>query len=34
MLLEIGNMISEEKNILGTVSIDELSEGHISGGLE
>ena len=34
MLLEIGTMISDEKNILGIMSIYKFSESDISGGLE
>jgi hypothetical protein len=33
MLLKIGTMISDEKNILGIMSIDKFSESDISGGL-
>ncbi len=34
MFLEIGTMISDERNILGIMSIDKFSESDISGGLE
>jgi hypothetical protein len=33
MLLEIGTMIYDEKNILGIMSIDKFSESDICGGL-
>ncbi len=34
MLLEIETIISDEKNILGIISIEKLIESDISGGLE
>ncbi len=34
MLLEIETIISDEKNIVGIISIEKLIESDISGGLE
>ncbi len=34
MLLEIDTIISDEKNIVGIISIEKLIESDISGGLE